>query len=63
MRQVDVQKLSDSLEYGRAKYRLTKGTDPEGRKRYEEIVRKDEMREQIEQTIKTMEEKNDARKS
>lgn len=63
MRQVDVQRLSDSLEYGRAKYRLTKVTDPELRKRYEEIVRKYEMREHIEQTIKMMKEKNDARNS
>ncbi len=44
MRQVDVQRLSDSLEYGRAKYRLTKVKDPELKKRYEEIVRKYEMK-------------------
>ena len=47
MRTVDVQKLSASLEYGRAKYRLTKVSDPELRKRYQEIVRNYEMKEHI----------------
>ena len=51
MRRIDVEKLSDSLEYGRAKYRLTKVKDPELRKRYEEIIRNYEIKYSIKMVV------------
>ena len=40
MRPDELAKLSASIEYGRAKYRLSRVTNPDLRGRYEEIVRK-----------------------
>lgn len=59
MRTEDVQRLADSIEYSRAKYRLTKVTDPELRARYTEIVRKYELKQHIREKIKEMKDKHD----
>jgi len=40
MRPDELAKLSASIEYGRAKYRLSRVTNPDLRARYEEIVEK-----------------------
>ena len=56
MRSVDVQKLSDSIEYSRARFRLTRVTDPELRARCMEIIRKYEMKQHIGEMIKKQKE-------
>ena len=63
MKSADVQKLAESIEYSRAKFRLTRVTDPELRARCMEIVRRYEMRQHIAEKIKTMKEKNDTHNS
>ena len=40
MRPEELAKLSASIEYGRAKYRLSRVSNPDVRERYEEIVKK-----------------------
>ena len=40
MRPEELAKLSATIEYGRAKYRLSRVSNPDVRERYEEIVRK-----------------------
>ena len=39
MRPEELAKLSATIEYGRAKYRLSRVSNPDVRERYEEIVR------------------------
>ena len=56
MRSVDVHKLSDSIEYSRARFRLTRVTDPELRARCMEIIRKYEMKQHIGEMIKKQKE-------
>jgi len=40
MRPEELAKLSATIEYGRAKYRLSRVSNPDVRERYEEIVKK-----------------------
>ena len=47
MRRADVERLVDTLEYERAKYRLTRVSDIGLRKRYTEIVRNYEVKYSI----------------
>ena len=58
MRSEDVQKLSDSIEYSRARYRLTRVTDPELRARCLEIIKKYELKQHIGEMIKKQKENN-----
>ena len=58
MRKEDVDKLSESIEYSRARFRLTRVTDPELRARCLEIVRKYELKQHIGEKIKSLKEKD-----